>query len=50
MTKCMLFTVKLLVLKYCFIFIVLGEYTSSLGSSHGQHRGSRPSVKGTNSV
>jgi hypothetical protein len=27
MTKCLLFTVKLLVFKYCFIFIILGGYT-----------------------
>ena len=42
----MLFTDKLFVFKYCFIFIVLGSDTPSLGSHEGQDRGSRLSVKG----
>jgi len=46
MTKCLLFTEKLFVFKYCFIFIVLGSDTSSLCSRDWQNRGSRPSVKG----
>jgi hypothetical protein len=46
MTKCLLFTVKLFVFKYCFIFIVLVVDTSSLGSTAAQNRGSKPSVKG----
>ena len=46
MTKCLLFTEKLLVFKYCFIFIVLGLDTSSQSSRGGQHRGSTHSVKG----
>jgi hypothetical protein len=46
MTKCLLFTDKLFVFEYCFIFIVLGSDTSSLGSLDGQDRGSGRSVKG----
>jgi hypothetical protein len=46
MTKCLLFTEKLFVIKYSFIFIVLGCDTSSLCSRDVQNRGSRPSVKG----
>ena len=45
MTKCLLFTEKLFVFKYCFIFIVLGSDTSSLGSLDGQDRCSGRSVK-----
>jgi hypothetical protein len=41
----MLFTEKLFVLKYSFIFIVLAQDTSSPGSMAGQIRGSRNSVK-----
>ena len=46
MTKCLFITVKLLVFKYCFIFIVLGDDTSSLGSKLWQDRDGRPSIKG----
>jgi hypothetical protein len=46
MTTFLLFTDKLFVFKYCFIFIVLGSDTSSLGSRGWQKRSSRPSVKG----
>ena len=38
MTKCLLFTEKLSVLRYCFIFIVLGWDTSTLGSKEGPQR------------
>ena len=37
-TTCLLFTEKLSVLKYCFIFIVLGLYTSTHSSMGGPHR------------
>jgi hypothetical protein len=33
MTACLLFTEKLSVLRYCFIFIVLGPDTSTHGST-----------------
>ena len=46
MTKYLLFTTKLIVFKYCFIFIVLGSYTSSLCSNEWQDRGSILSVEG----
>jgi hypothetical protein len=46
MTKCLLFTDKLVVFKYCFIFIVLGSDTSSLGSLDGQDRGCGRFTKG----
>jgi hypothetical protein len=46
MTTFMLFTYKLFVFKYCFIFIVLGSVTSTLGILDGQERGSGRSVKG----
>jgi hypothetical protein len=46
MTKCLLFTDKLFVFKYSFIFIALGSDTSSLGSFDGQDRGSRSFDKG----
>jgi len=35
---CLLFTEKLFVLKYCFIFIVLGQDTSTPGNMEGPHR------------
>ena len=38
MTICLLFTEKLSVLRYCFIFIVLGQDTSTQGSMEGPHR------------
>ena len=38
MTTCLLFTEKLSVLRYCFIFIVLGQDTSTQGSKEGPQR------------
>jgi hypothetical protein len=38
MTTCLLFTEKLSVLRYCFIFIVLGQDTSTQGSMEGPQR------------
>jgi hypothetical protein len=35
MKECLLFTEKCFVLKYCFMFIALGLYTSSQGSWGG---------------
>ena len=46
MPKCLFFSEKLFVFKYCYIFIVLGSDTSSPSSIERQHRGSRPSAKG----
>ena len=45
MTKCLLFTEKCVVLKYCFMFIALGLDTSSQSSRAGPQRGSGTSVK-----
>ena len=38
MTKCLSFPKKVFVLKYCFIFIVLGQDTSTPGSIQGPQR------------
>ena len=42
----MLFTEKLFVFRYCFIFIVLGPDTSSHSNREGPPKDSIPSVKG----
>jgi hypothetical protein len=39
MTQCLLFSENFVVLKYCFLFIVLGSDTSSLCSKVWPHRG-----------
>jgi len=46
MTKFLLFTEKLFVLKYCIIFIVLGMDTSTLGSISGPQRCDRGVIGG----
>ena len=46
MKECLLFTEKCFVLKYCFMFIALGLYTSSQGSWEGLQRDSGTSVNG----
>ena len=46
MTKCLLFTEKLFVFKYCFIFIVLGPDTSTPGSMGGRDKGDKGSSGG----
>jgi hypothetical protein len=40
------FDEKLFVFKYCFIFIVLGQDTSTPGSKDGTHRGDKGSIGG----
>jgi len=45
MKTCLLFTEKWFVFKYCLIFIVLGQDTSSACCNDGPNGGSRPAVK-----
>ena len=46
MTKCLLFTERLLVLKYCLISIVLGQDTFTPGSMAGPHICDRGVIEG----
>ena len=46
MTMCLLFAEKLFVLKYCFIFIVLGQDISTRGSIAGPQRCDRDVIGG----